>query len=347
MLESLSPQQVQKASIDPPGTIQPQPGTDLKDDPRTHSFHPSSSSRPALRVFRVEQAAPELQQVSVSVHRLLFSVQRRSGVGETQLHTHCLLAPPLLMMNSSQDPFTHHLEDQTPLGKATEYVEHYDPSLLAPVPRKQYSSLWRGSAVFGFDPEIQADPRRSEADQDLEADAGPPVSVWGFDRWTGYELSWLNPRGLPRIAAATFDFPHSSPSIVESKSFKLYLNSLNQTQFQNSDHVIEALQKDLRSALFPSPPFLSLRCNGGYFSSHSSRAVYFFLRSTVRPVEALSQSISMIWMVCINCDASVRVCMTRRSTVTWTSEIRVQPSVWMVWMSRSIPTKRLQVSCRR
>src|SRR5690554_1749927 len=103
---------------------------------------------------------------------------------------------------SSQDRFTHHLEDQTPLGKITEYVEEYDPSLLAPVPRKQTSSLWRGSTAFDFSPESQADPAKSATGQDLDASAGPPISVWGFDRWTGYELSWLNPRGLPRIAAA-------------------------------------------------------------------------------------------------------------------------------------------------
>ena len=51
----------------------------------------------------------------------------------------------------------------------------------------------------------------------------------GADVWTAYELSWLDPKGKPRVAMATFAVPVDSPNLIESKSFKLYLDSFNQT----------------------------------------------------------------------------------------------------------------------
>ncbi|TMN46412.1 NADPH-dependent 7-cyano-7-deazaguanine reductase QueF, partial [Pseudoalteromonas piscicida] len=59
----------------------------------------------------------------------------------------------------------------------------------------------------------------------------------GEDIWTGYELSWLNPKGKPQVAVANFTFPCQSPDIIESKSFKLYLNSFNQSRFENMQAV--------------------------------------------------------------------------------------------------------------
>ncbi|WKE64543.1 NADPH-dependent 7-cyano-7-deazaguanine reductase QueF [Gallaecimonas kandeliae] len=105
-----------------------------------------------------------------------------------------------------------------PLGKTTAYQDQYDPSLLHGVPR----SLNRDSLELG--------------------DSLPFV---GEDIWNGYELSWLNARGKPVVALAQFRFPATSPRLVESKSFKLYLNSFNQSRFESTDAVKAALVKDL------------------------------------------------------------------------------------------------------
>lgn len=104
------------------------------------------------------------------------------------------------------------------LGQKTEYASQYDPSLLQPVPR----SLNR---------------------DDLEL--GDELPFVGEDLWTLYELSWLNANGLPQVAVGTVSIPADSPNLVESKSFKLYLNSYNQTRFDNWQQVSEQLAKDL------------------------------------------------------------------------------------------------------
>jgi 7-cyano-7-deazaguanine reductase len=67
----------------------------------------------------------------------------------------------------------------------------------------------------------------------------------GTDRWNGYELSWLNPKGKPKVAIMRCEVPVTSPNLVESKSFKLYLNSFNQSYFDSTESVSEALTKDL------------------------------------------------------------------------------------------------------
>lgn len=107
----------------------------------------------------------------------------------------------------------------SPLGQQTQYISTYTPELLFPIPRQQ-------------------------ARQSLSLDpAGLPF--YGVDIWTGYELSWLDERGKPQVAVAEFQIPFDSPSIVESKSFKLYLNSLNQTRFANIEQVKNTLVNDL------------------------------------------------------------------------------------------------------
>jgi 7-cyano-7-deazaguanine reductase len=87
------------------------------------------------------------------------------------------------------------------LGRHVDYPREYDPSLLFPIAR----SLGRDAL-------------------DIKADA---LSFVGHDRWHAYELSWLDARGKPRVATATFEVPADSPSLVESKSLKLYLNAFN------------------------------------------------------------------------------------------------------------------------
>ncbi|GAC19813.1 NADPH-dependent 7-cyano-7-deazaguanine reductase QueF [Paraglaciecola arctica] len=104
------------------------------------------------------------------------------------------------------------------LGKATEYQEIYTPDLLQAVPR----SMNR-----------------------VELNLASELPFYGTDRWNGYELSWLNTKGKPQVAIMRCEVPASSPNLVESKSFKLYLNSFNQSQFDSLDSVTLALTKDL------------------------------------------------------------------------------------------------------
>lgn len=109
------------------------------------------------------------------------------------------------------------------LGQSTEYVDTYTPSLLFPIARKL-----------------------NRDDLSLDENALP---FKGQDIWTGYELSWLNQKGKPVVAVASFEFPCQSSHIIESKSFKLYLNSFNQTRFDCVDDVAAILTADLSSAV--------------------------------------------------------------------------------------------------
>ena len=117
------------------------------------------------------------------------------------------------------------------LGKATQYAEHYDASLLQGVPRsmnRQQLNINENQLPFN-----------------------------GEDVWYGYELSWLNSKGKPVVAVAEFRFPCQSKNIVESKSFKLYLNSFNQSRFDSWEIVTQTLTKDL-SAIVNSPVTVTL-----------------------------------------------------------------------------------------
>ncbi|QTG87829.1 NADPH-dependent 7-cyano-7-deazaguanine reductase QueF [Vibrio furnissii] len=104
------------------------------------------------------------------------------------------------------------------LGKKTEYASQYDPSLLQPVPR----SLNRNDLHLG-----------------------DTLPFLGCDLWTLYELSWLNDNGLPQVAIGEVAIPATSANLIESKSFKLYLNSFNQTRFSTWADVQARLQHDL------------------------------------------------------------------------------------------------------
>ncbi|MFY8272694.1 NADPH-dependent 7-cyano-7-deazaguanine reductase QueF [Pseudoalteromonas sp. SSDWG2] len=109
------------------------------------------------------------------------------------------------------------------LGKTTQYKDSYDASLLYPIARK-----------------LNRDDLGIDEQQ---------LPFTGEDLWTGYELSWLNAKGKPQVAVAEFYFPCQSPSIIESKSFKLYLNSFNQTRFESTDTVRDILTRDLSEAV--------------------------------------------------------------------------------------------------
>ncbi|MDA3903341.1 MAG: NADPH-dependent 7-cyano-7-deazaguanine reductase QueF [Desulfuromusa sp.] len=105
-----------------------------------------------------------------------------------------------------------------PLGKATNYNADYDPKLLCPFSRQIKRD------VIGVTENL-------------------PFS--GYDIWNAFELSWLNLKGKPVIAMGEFHIPCESPNLIESKSFKLYLNSFNQTRFSDFDQVEERMTEDL------------------------------------------------------------------------------------------------------
>lgn len=112
--------------------------------------------------------------------------------------------------------------DHAPLGKTSEYPERYAPELLFPVPR-----------------------------QDNRQRIGLEDGRWpwfGVDVWQAWELSWLRPSGVPAVAWGLIEFPVASPSIIESKSLKLYLNSFNQEVFSDWEQVQARIEKDLSSA---------------------------------------------------------------------------------------------------
>jgi 7-cyano-7-deazaguanine reductase len=79
----------------------------------------------------------------------------------------------------------------------------------------------------------------------VELNLSSELPFSGTDRWNGYELSWLNSKGKPLVAIMRCEVPVSSPNLIESKSFKLYLNSFNQSHFDCIESVVETLTADL------------------------------------------------------------------------------------------------------
>ena len=115
-----------------------------------------------------------------------------------------------------------HPAEFSPLGKSSAYVATYSPHLLFPIPR---APKW--------------------AELGLTAETLP---YQGVDLWNCYELSWLLPSGKPVVAIGEFEIPADSPNIIESKSFKLYLNSLNQSVFASREALVEVMIADLSAA---------------------------------------------------------------------------------------------------
>ena len=109
------------------------------------------------------------------------------------------------------------------LGRTAVYPDRYDPGLLFPIPRATQR------AAIGID-------------------AGDPLPFHGVDIWNAYELSWLDARGKPEIALAEFRVPATTPNIVESKSFKLYLAGYNQERIVDGEEMKARLARDLSAA---------------------------------------------------------------------------------------------------
>ena len=107
-----------------------------------------------------------------------------------------------------------------PLGHEVAYPRSYDPALLFPIERRA-----------------------------SRASLPQPRPGWhGADIWNAYEISWLSPRGKPLAAAASFVFPQDSTRLIESKSFKLYLNSYNESRHESAAQVCALMQRDLQQA---------------------------------------------------------------------------------------------------
>ncbi|MFT7300621.1 MAG: 7-cyano-7-deazaguanine reductase [Porticoccus sp.] len=104
------------------------------------------------------------------------------------------------------------------LGIETAYPTSYCPDVLCSIPREQ------GRAILGID--------------------GVP-SFSGFDLWTAYELSWLDTKGKPVVAVADISMTCDTQNLVESKSLKLYLNSLNQERYGSASKVAALLERDI------------------------------------------------------------------------------------------------------
>jgi 7-cyano-7-deazaguanine reductase len=80
------------------------------------------------------------------------------------------------------------------------------------------------------------------------------MPFFGADLWTAYELSWLTPRGKPQVAIAHVTVPCESPNIVESKSFKLYLNSFSNTSFASAEEVQARIRADVSELVWRGAP---------------------------------------------------------------------------------------------
>jgi len=117
------------------------------------------------------------------------------------------------------------------LGEQAEYGSSYSPDLLQPIPREENRQILGLAAELPFH---------------------------GEDIWNAYELTWLNMLGKPQVATAEFRVPADSPNIIESKSMKLYLDSLSMTQYQGPDHVTNTINADL-SRVTGAPVTVQLR----------------------------------------------------------------------------------------
>lgn len=109
------------------------------------------------------------------------------------------------------------------LGQQTNnYPTEYSPETLYPIERRL------GRTAIGWDDERLA---------------------VGVDWWQAFEMSWLNEQGISQVAMARLSIPASSPYIIESKSLKLYFNSLNFTEFASWQAVEQLIATDLSHCL--------------------------------------------------------------------------------------------------
>lgn len=106
------------------------------------------------------------------------------------------------------------------LGKDTNYPTEYQPDILFPISRAPAREKYT----------------HVEAIQQ------------GKDWWHVFEISWLNSAGVPQVAIGRITLPAFSPNLIESKSLKLYFNSLNFAKFDSKEAFIATVEKDLSKA---------------------------------------------------------------------------------------------------
>jgi len=106
------------------------------------------------------------------------------------------------------------------LGKDTNYPTEYQPEILYPISRA---------------------PAR-------EKYAHIEAIQQGTDWWHIFEISWLNAAGVPQVTIGRMTLPASSPNLIESKSLKLYFNSLNFAKFESKSAFIATVEQDLSKA---------------------------------------------------------------------------------------------------
>ena len=113
--------------------------------------------------------------------------------------------------------------DKLPLGKRTTYPQKYDPSLLVGISRQESRTR---SGIY-----IQDNP------------------FYGLDSWTAYELSWLDYEGIPKNGVLYAAYESSTQKFIESKSLKLYLNSINNKKFDTREDLLALIKNDLEQCI--------------------------------------------------------------------------------------------------
>ncbi len=131
------------------------------------------------------------------------------------------------------------MNESLPLGKHQPFPEHYDPKQLCRIAR------YVSRKTLGID----------------------ELPFQGYDLWRVYELSWLDIQGKPCIGALEIKIPANSDYLVESKSLKLYLGSLNQTCFIAAEDLLKTIQQDLQSLLVCSIELQLFSVDGVLWSS--------------------------------------------------------------------------------
>lgn len=123
-----------------------------------------------------------------------------------------------------------------------EAPEAHDPTLLVPIPRNV------GREKSGI--------------------TAPMV---GFDIWHAYEFSFLAD-GVPQTGTLKFRFNSKTPNMIESKSFKLYLNSFDFENFtdklMDAESEVESIISKELSEIAGSQVFVSYHAAESYLGSY-------------------------------------------------------------------------------
>jgi 7-cyano-7-deazaguanine reductase len=121
-----------------------------------------------------------------------------------------------------------------PLGHNSDYPKHYAPELLFPVVREEARSSLPGYTHNCF---------------------------VGYDEWNLYELAWLDEKGSPQMGIGRLQIVSTTPNIVESKSLKLYCNSLFYKNFSSEIELTKLVKTDLEKILGGEVAFQVLELN--------------------------------------------------------------------------------------